>query len=50
MKWHEEYHGENDKLEKQAYADYDADFWTVYRYEIAVYLIKVAIELTALQA
>lgn len=50
MKWHEEYHDKDDKVERQAYADYDADFWTVYRYEIAIYLIKVAIELTALQS
>ena len=48
MKWHAEYFDKSNKVEKQAYADYDADFWTVYRYEIAVYLIKVAIELTEL--
>lgn len=50
MKWYAECYGKDKQVERQSYADYDADFWTVYRYEIAVYLIKVAVELTALPA
>lgn len=45
-KWHAECVNKNGEVEKISYADYNADFWTVYRYEIAVYLIQVAIKLT----
>lgn len=45
-KWHAESVNEKGEVEKRSYADYNADFWTVYRYEIAVYLIQVAVKLT----
>lgn len=45
-KWHTESVNKKGEVQKKSYADYNADFWTVYRYEIAVYLIQVAIKLT----
>lgn len=48
-KWHAEGVDSDNKVIKKSYADYNADFWTAYRYEIAVYLIKVCIKLTALK-
>ncbi|WP_458449019.1 hypothetical protein [Fibrobacter sp.] len=45
-KWHAESVNKKGEVQKKSYADYNADFWTVYRYEIAVYLIQVAIKLT----
>lgn len=45
-KWHAESVNKEGEVQKKSYADYNADFWTVYRYEIAVYLIQVAIKLT----
>ena len=48
-KWHAESISSDNKVVKKSYADYNADFWTAYRYEIAVYLIKVCIKLTALK-
>ena len=48
MKWHSEYTEENDEIVEKYYAEYSTDFWNAYKYEMAVYLIKVAVELTML--
>ena len=48
MKWHSECTTENGKIVEECHAEYTTDFWNAYKYEMAVYLIKVAIELTAL--
>lgn len=48
MKWHSESTTENGKIVEESHAEYTTDFWNAYKYEMAVYLIKVAIELTAL--
>lgn len=48
MKWHPEYTKENNEIVEECHAEYSTDFWNAYKYEMAVYLIKVAVELTAL--
>lgn len=48
MKWHPEYTTEKGKIAEECHAEYSTDFWNAYKYEMAVYLIKIAIELTAL--
>ena len=48
MKWHPEYTKENNEIVEECHAEYSTDFWNAYKFEMAVYLIKVAVELTAL--
>ena len=48
MKWHPEYTTEKGIVVEECHAEYSTDFWNAYKFEMAVYLIKVAIELTAL--
>ena len=48
MKWHPEYTKENGAVVEECHAEYSTDFWNAYKYEMAVYLIKVAVELTML--
>lgn len=48
MKWRTEYIEKDEKIVEYCYPEYITDFWNAYKYEMAVYLIKVAIDLTAL--
>ena len=48
MKWRTEYVEKDEKMVEYSHPEYITDFWNAYKYEMAVYLIKVAIDLTAL--
>ena len=48
MKWHPDYIGKDNEVAQKCYPEYTTDFWNAYKYEMAVYLIKIAIDLTAL--